>query len=250
MKTPGFFRAMFYPFKGIGYLFSHHELWKYAFLAFFTNAVVLTALGLAYYFFAHDWLHDKLTPDELPKWLGWLKPVWGIVTSCLLYLVVMTIGLFLITIVGNIVAGPFLEVMTAKMLVALGEPAPKERGFMAALGRSVVNQLLKLFIFGGLQVAILPLIFTPVWPVLSGLLTVLFLSNEYWDYALEARGHLVPGRLGFLLKRPGPALGFGGVLWLVLFVPLLPYLMLPASVCGATLLVHDLDPDQVPGPKS
>jgi uncharacterized protein involved in cysteine biosynthesis len=239
---PGFFKALAYPFKGIAFLFKHHELWKYAFFAFLTNVLVFTALlaGLWFYYGA---LVDLLTPDKLPAWLSWAQKALPIIVGCLVLLLAATVGLFLFTILGNMIAGPFLEVMTARALVLLGDPAPPDRSFGNALGRSIINQLLKFALFGTVQFLLLGCFLTPLGflhPVLSGLLTVVFLALEYWDYPLEARGLMVPGRFAFVNSHVMPALGFGAMSWLVLLVPFLGYALLPAWVCAAVLLVHDL----------
>ena len=234
---------MTYPFRGLVYLFKHTELWGYAIWAFVTNFVVFTALALALYF-SFDTLVGILTPDSLPGWLSWLKGALPWVMGCLVLVLAATIGLFLFTVIGNAIAGPFLEAMTSKMLVNLGEPAPPARSFAGALGRSLLNQGLKLLVFGTIQAALLSCLLTPanfLHPFISGALTIFFLALEYWDYPLEGRGLLVPQRLHYLFAHPGAAIGFGAVSWLVMLVPLLGYLMLPASVCAATLLVHDLD---------
>jgi CysZ protein len=237
------FRAMTYPVRGLVYLFKHTELWGYAIWAFVTNFIVFSALLVAFYL-GFDAIVATLTPDNLPGWLSWMKGAMPWLVGGLVIALAATLGLLLFTIVGNAIAGPFLEAMTAKMLANLGEPAPPPRSFAGALGRSLLNQALKLLIFGTIQAALLTCLVTPaavIHPFLAGALTIFFLALEYWDYPLEGRGLLVPQRLKYLFAHPGAAVGFGAVSWLILLVPLLGYFMLPASVCAATLLVHDLD---------
>ncbi len=246
--SPGFFRAALYPFKGVAYLARTPSLWKYAAFAFAANLLVFTALAVALYL-SYDKLVDAITPDRLPAWLSWVQKALPVIVGCFVLLLAATVGLFLFTIIGNMIAGPFLESMTAVMRVQLGEPAPPPRGFWNALGRSIANQLLKLLIFGSIQFVLLGCFFTPLsflHPVFSGLLTVVFLALEYWDYPLEGRGLMVPARLAYLNSHLRPALGFGTVTWLMLLVPFLGYIMMPASVCAATLLVHDLDKKSAP----
>ncbi len=236
---------MLYPFKGITFLARTPSLWKYAIYAFGANLLLFTALAIAFWL-SYGRLVDWVTPDQLPGWLSWLQKALPVIVGCFVLLLAATVGLFLFTILGNMIAGPFLEAMTAAMLAQLGEAAPPARGFWNALGRSIANQLLKLAIFGSLQLLLLSCFFTPLsflHPVLSGLLTVVFLALEYWDYPLEGRGLMVPARFAYLNSHLRPALGFGVVTWLMMLVPFLGYVMLPASVCAATLLVHDLGRD-------
>jgi CysZ protein len=139
--------------------------------------------------------------------------------------------------------------MTERILVELGETLPPPRGWLRALLRSIVNQSLKLLMFGGVQVALLllhliPGVGTVLHPVLSTFVGVLFLGFEYLDYPLDARHVPVPGRFAWLWRRLGPSLGFGAVLFPVLLIPFVGYVCLPLAVAGAALLAHDIDSPQ------
>jgi CysZ protein len=233
-----FFSALGYPFLGIGYFLRRPALWKY-FAASFAINVLLFAV-LAYLFIEH---RGELVDAVLPhRWWGWLRGGLG----WLLTLVVAVAALFLFTIVGNILASPFLDAMTERILRELGETLPPSRGPLRALGRSVVNQVLKLVFFGGIQIALLllhliPGVGTVLHPVLSALVAVAFLAFEYLDYPLDARRLSVPDRFAWLWRHPGEALGFGAVLFPVLLIPFFGYVFLPLAVAGASLLAHQVD---------
>jgi CysZ protein len=110
--------------------------------------------------------------------------------------------------------------------------------------RALVNQAIKLLLFGAIQAALLLLYVTPlafVHPPISAFLGVLFLGFDYLDYPLDARQLSVPDRVGWVLRHAGATLGYGSVLFLVLLVPLLGTMLLPLTVVGATLLAHHLD---------
>lgn len=239
---PGFFRGLSYPLRGFAFLAGHRALWKYAAGAYAVNFVLFTAAFAALWALWPDLLR-AVTPEKTP---AVLLPV----ISCILMLVAAVLSLFLFTIVGNLVAGPFLDAMTERMLGLLGETLPPSRGLASALGRTLVNQLLKLILFGGFQVLLLVLLVTPagfLQPPLAGLLTVLFLALEYADYPLDARRVPVPARFGWVFRRARPALGFGAACFALAFVPFLLYFLLPSAVVGAVLLVRDID---AAGPKA
>jgi len=238
---PGFFRGLSYPFRGFAFLAGHRALWKYAAGAYALNFFLFAAGGVLLWLLLPG-LVDALTPDRAWGWvktaLAWILPIGAAI-----------LVLFLFTIVGNLVAGPFLDAMTERMLTILGESLPPSRGLASALGRSVVNQLLKLILFGGFQLLLLVLYVTPLFflhPPLSGFLTVLFLALEFVDYPLDARRVPVPARFGWVFRRAGPALGFGAACFLLALVPFLLYFLLPSAVVGAVLLVRDVD---AAGPK-
>jgi CysZ protein len=233
-----FFGALGYPFRGIGFLLRRPALWKYFAAAFAINVVLFAVLIYLFVTYRGDLL-DAILPE---KWWGWVRATLG----WLLTLAVAVAGLFLFTIVGNILASPFLDAMTERILTELGETLPPPRGWLRALGRSVVNQSLKLLIFGAVQVGLLALHLIPgvgsvLHPVLSTFVGVLFLGFEYLDYPLDARHVPVPGRFGWLKRHLGPSLGFGAVLFPVLLIPFVGYVCLPLAVAGAALLAHDID---------
>jgi CysZ protein len=235
-----FFSALTYPFRGVAHIARRPALWKYFAAAVAVNLVlfaVLIALFVHYRAGLVAWITPAKFPDWLRATLGWILT--GVVAIA---------GLFLFTVVGNIIAAPFLDAMTERMLRDLGETLPPSRGVARALLRALVNQSLKLLFFGALQGLLLLLLVTPVaflHPPLSGLLAVLFLGFEYIDYPLDARRVGVPGRFAWLGRRLPAALGFGLVLFGVLWIPFLGYLCLPLAVAGAALLVHNIDS---PGP--
>ncbi len=234
--NPGFFRAATYPFRGAATLLRRPALLKYAAGAWAVTLAVFAVLAVAFFAFLPDFV-DRLTPERTPAWLG---PVLG----CVLTLVAAVLALFLFTIVGNLVAGPFLEAMTERLLAGLGETLPPPRGFWRSAAHSLLDQARKLLLFGSLQLAILALLVTPAAPLhpfLSGLLMAVFLALEYLDYPLGARGVPVAHRLGWVMTHLRPSLGFGASAFLLLLVPAAGLLFLPALACGAALLAHDID---------
>lgn len=233
-----FFTALAYPFRGVAYFLGRPALWKYFAAAFAINVVlfgVLTWLFIQHRVDLVDWI--------LPaKWWGWVRTGLG----WLITIAVAIAGLFLFTIVGNILASPFLDAMTERILRDLGEPLPPSRGPWRALLRSLLNQSLKLLIFGAIQIGLLflhliPAVGSVLHAVLSAFAGVVFLGFEYLDYPLDARGLLVPARFAWLSRHLGSALGFGAFLFPVLLIPFIGYVLLPLSVAGACLLAHDID---------
>jgi CysZ protein len=231
-----FLLALSYPFRGVAFFLRRPGLWKYAAAAFAINLALFALLAVLFFKHRAD-LVSWITPARFPPWLrsalGWILT--GLAAAA---------GLFLFTIVGNLLATPFLDAMTERILRELGEQLPAGRGPGRALLRALVNQTLKLALFGGVQALLLLFLLTPVaflHPPLSAFLAVLFLGFEYADYPLAARSLSVPDRVGWLLEHLGAALGFGTVILAILWIPLLGYLFLPLAVAGASLLAHDLD---------
>lgn len=232
----GFFEAALYPLKGLGFLLRRPALWPPAAAAFAVNLLLFTAALAAFFIWLPD-LARALTPDRLPAWTAWIFGV-------LLGAAGLLTTLFLFTIVGHAVAAPFLDALAERSLRDLGETLPPAASFGRALARGLAGQALKLLLFGLVQGILLLTLVTPVallYPLLGGGVAAFFLALEYLDYPLGARGLAAGERSGYVVRRLRPGLGFGGACLVLHLVPLLGYLALPASVCGAALLVHRLD---------
>jgi len=223
--------------RGFGHLAKHRELWTCALLAFAVNVVVFTAAAIAFVVLLDDLA--SLSPDGAGAVGEFILGILAVAAAGALLL-------FGYTLVGNAVAGPFLDAMTSRMLADLGEPPPKPRSLLASIVLPILRQAQKLAMFGGLQLAALLLWIVPGIGAIAhsiaavGLL-LYFLGAEYVDYPLDARGFGVPARLRWSLRHFGATLGFGASVALLSFVPLLGYFCLPASVAGATLMVHEID---------
>jgi CysZ protein len=231
-----FFSALTYPFRGVAFFLRRPALWKYFAAAFAINLILFVTLAVLFFKHRAD-LVAWIMPARFPEWLraalGW------ILTGA-----VAVAGLFLFTVVGNILASPFLDAMTERILRELGEQLPPSRGPLRALLRALVNQTLKLVCFGAIQGLLLLLLATPLaflHPPLSAFLAILFLGFEYLDYPLDARRVSIPGRFAWLAGHLGAALGYGLVLFGALWIPFVGYLCLPLAVAGASLLAHNID---------
>ena len=228
--------ALTYPFRGVAYFIGRPKLWKFALAAAAIHLVAFVAF-VALYLHYRGSIVDWITPVRFPHWLQ-TTAHW--ILSILFFVAV----LFAAFLAGNLLSVPILDALTERVLRDLGEKLPARRGLRHALLRSLVNQTLKLLIFGAIQAAVLLLYLTPfafLHPPISAFLGVLFLGFDYLDYPLDARGVPVPARFGWLFRHAGATLGYGFVLFLILLIPLLGTLLLPLTVAGAALLAHRLD---------
>lgn len=231
-----FLIALTYPFRGIAYFVSRPALWKYAAAAVAIHLLALAVFLVLYFEFRAGLVHG-ITPDRFPHWLQ-------TASAWLLSILIFVAVLFGALVVGNLLSLPILDALTERILRDLGETLPPSRGIRHALRRSLVNQTLKLILFGAVQAGLLLLYVTPLavlHPPLSAFVGVLFLGFDYLDYPLDARQVPVPDRFAWLFAHAGATLGYGAVLFLVLLVPLLGSLLLPLTVAGAALLAHRID---------
>jgi CysZ protein len=230
---PGILEGVTAPLRGASHILTHRDLWPYAIRAFVANIVVLLGVVVLFALF-------------VPGIVGWLMPdaprLFKGIISCAIWIGAAVLALMFFTALGNVIAGPFLEAMTERMMADAGRRPPAARAFPIALKVSIVNQAARLLLFGGSQLVLMALLFTPagvVYPLIAVGCTVFFLAFEYLDYPLEARRLGFKAKLKWLAGHPVPVLGFGAVLLVV--VPFTAYAYLPAVVCGAVLLEDDVE---------
>lgn len=238
----GFLDAALYPLRGLAYLARRPALWPWAGAAFAVNVVLFTAGIVAFIVWLPD-LSRALTPESWPSWTVWIS---GLLVAAAGLLAVV----FLFTVVGNLVAAPFLDALAERALRDLGEALPPGPPLGRMLLKGVAGQVLKLAILAAVHVPLIALLVTPaapIVPLLSGAAAAFFLAVEYLDYPLGARGLGTRARLRYVAGRAGPSMGFGTACLLLHLVPLLGYAALPACVCGAVLLARRLDGVQKSG---
>jgi len=238
------------PLSGIRFIARNPRLVRYFALPVLINTIVYGA-G-AYIFFS-----------KLPDLLNWIfgePEVWymkalffvaGIIIAAVFALFLM----FTFTALGIVVAGPFLDVLSRKVdEIRLGmDPAPEGGSFLREVRKVLASQVKKLLLFVLVQGLLLfaylvPLIGEIVGLPLQVLVTFFFLAWEFWDFPMERRKMDFAAKKDFLKKYKIEAVSFGAVCFFYMMVPLLNFILMPASVAGATVLVSDLLEEKGPVP--
>jgi CysZ protein len=185
-----------------------------------------------------DLLLDAFMPS-LPDWLSFLEfLLWPLFT-----LLVLVIMFFTFTLVANLLAAPFNGFLSEKVeAVVRGtdvSPPFYWSELLAMVPRTIGRELRKLAYFlpralGLLILSLIPginLIATPLW-VLFG---VWMMAVQYIDYPADNHKLGWNEMLAWLREKRWQSLGFGGMTYLVLLVPVVNLLAMPAAVAGATL---------------
>ena len=190
---------------------------------------------------------------SLPDWLSFLEfLLWP-----LFALLVLVILFFTFTMVANLLAAPFNGFLSEKVeSVVRGtdvSPPFYWSELLAMVPRTLGRELRKLAYFlpraiGLLVLSLIPgvnIIATPLW-VLFG---VWMMAVQYIDYPADNHKLGWNEMLAWLRERRWQCLGFGGMTYLVLLVPVVNLLAMPAAVAGATLFwVREGNPaDTKPG---
>ncbi len=250
------FRA---PLSGAPFLWRHPGLWPWALAPFLVN------LGLFALFF---WLgygpFRRLLQWALGQFAGWwwAALVYLLLALVLLLLLIMTVYAF--SLVGSILAAPFLEQLTMgveRRLAPGGLPSEPFRltGIPREILRVAGQAVKRLALFLALQIALLLINLLPVmgpalYAALAWLVTAFFLALEFMDYPLDRRKLTLTAKLAYIW-RLGPAwLGFGAGVMVLGLIPVLNIALLPLAAVGATrlFLQSPLGPPphaRPPGPK-
>lgn len=185
---------------------------------------------------------ERLLSWLLPEssWLSYLRwLVWPLFAASAVLLIFYTF-----TVIANLIAAPFNGLLAEKVEQSLGGETPTGEGSIRALLKdllpSIASELRKLSYFLLRAVPLLILFLIPginlVAPVLWLLFNAWYMALEYADFPMANHGLKFSAQHARMKKIRLTALGFGGALTLLMLVPILNFVAMPAAVAGATAL--------------
>jgi CysZ protein len=183
------------------------------------------------------WMNRMLPdPDSWLHWLRWI--LWPIFAIALVLVVFYTF-----TVIANLIAAPFNGLLAEKVEAYLGGTVVHEpsgiKQLMKDLLPALLSELRKLSYFLIRAIPLLLLFLIPVLQIAAPFLWLLFnawyLSLEYGDYPMA--NHKLPFKEQHrrLKQVRLDALSFGGTLTLMMMIPVLNFVAMPAAVAGATI---------------
>lgn len=251
--------------RGFALLRRERSLWPWAILPLLLN---FAAFALAIWAFTANLdaiaapLERALDPGEPEAWWGWAWAgpllVFALLARWLLLAALGVAIYFLFTVLGGVIAAPFLEVLSERVeRIATGASAPSDSG-LAALARGAVRSIVEegkraaFFVSVQLGLLLLGLIpgAQPIAAAASLAFTALFLPLDYTAHALDRRRVSFRLRRRWIFGHPAEMLGFGGLGLVLFFVPGLSFLCLPWLVTSGTLLALELGPPDERSPAS
>jgi CysZ protein len=230
------------PGRGFEYLLRHPRLWRYAAVPAVlavAGVVAVLAFGLtaAGALLAHFW-----TQPEAAGWHALLFALWWVARLAIWLVLLVLAALALPSTLG----APAMDRLSARVEaqeLGASEAAGLGRA-LAETWRALANALPRLIVFALGHAALLLLVLLPVvnvaYPVLAFLWTARWTAVEYLDLPMSRNLHRL-AEVRATLRRVQPVgLGFGGVLALLLLVPLANLLVVPVATVAGTLLYCDL----------
>jgi CysZ protein len=194
-----------------------------------------------------------LAVGDPAAWYGW---IWVAPIRALAWLVrwllILLFGIatyFAFTLIGGVLASPFLDVLSRRVEVIARGEAPEASGSAVAQAlRSLGEEAKRIGFFAGIQLLVLALGLVPGLQLLSAVgviaIAALFLPLDYTGYALDRRGVRFRQRRRWLWQHRGAMLGFGGAALLTFAIPGLNFLCLPWLVTAGTLLALEVGPPE------
>ncbi|WP_455201593.1 sulfate transporter CysZ, partial [Kaarinaea lacus] len=223
--------------KGLQLIFSP-GVRSYVIIPILINTAIFIAaiwLGFAYIGQGIDWLMAKL-PDWL-HWVSWiLYIIFGLV--CLLFV------FFTFSLLANIVAAPFNDLLCSAVIKKLGGKTVIDdagaRGFIQQFLPSILNEIRKFVYFIGWSIPFLILLVIPGVNIIGSVLWFLFtawmLNLEYMDYPMSQQNLEFTKQRGMLKQRKILSYSFGSAVNVATLIPVANFLVMPAAVAGATAL--------------
>ncbi len=235
-ERPGFSDGFMAPMKGVSYIFRRPNLWPLAavpFACFSLVSATLAALSIAFL-------------PRLANWLVGPASTWyASAGSTLLAIGLAVAGALISCAIGLVFAqplsGPALERLTRHFEDDIGASARPVVPFWRQAARSVGGMLVGWAVCVPLLVLLtLVTFFLPVlvWLTLPLKVTVfgMMVTWDLMDYPFTVRGWTVDRRVRWMYANLRAVIGFGFSLGLVMLVPCVQVLLLPAGAVGATWL--------------
>ncbi len=227
------------PWHGLRHLASQRGLWAYAVLPFLIN------LGLLSLFFWFSYTRfDQWVRGMLPSGEGWWWALLLYLLITLLVLLLLLVEVYVFTLVGSVVAAPFLELLTRKveqLAHVAGAPDWADTSLWQDVLRALRQSLKRLGLYLLIMLPLwllnlLPLLGQVLYVAISFLVTCFFLTLSFLDYPLDRRGLSLAAKLKYVRSLGWDWLGFGAAVFGLGILPVLNLLLLPAAAVGGTLL--------------
>ena len=219
---------------------------RYVLIPLAINIVVLSAV-MFYGVGQYDSLMAAIT-GWLPDWLAFFASIIGFLAA----LIIFAVGIYLFTIIANIIASPFNAILAEKIEERLVPGLVLESpGVLLIVGRAVAREFSKLLYLLPRLLGLLLLSVIPVANAVAPFAWILFgawmMAVQYADYGADNNQLSFPKLRQRLGRAKLQSLSFGLIVYFILAIPVLNLFLIPVAVAGGTVLwVKQLSAGRVP----
>ncbi|MDQ6950424.1 MAG: EI24 domain-containing protein [Mariprofundales bacterium] len=184
------------------------------------------------------WLADSLAQQWVPVGDAWYWQLLGWLAWLVALLLSMFAGAIAYVTLGSAAVAPWLELLAERVAELRGEELPAcPLGWLGICGQSLANALrplLSLMVAGVIALLLwwIPVVGQVAATIIWGFASLRYLCLSLMDTQASRAGLDYGERLAEWRAHRGFWLAFGGVAMVVLMVPLLNLLLLPAAVVG------------------
>ncbi len=239
----GFTRGFSYPLRAVKLFRRKPGLLKYLAIPFFINLLVFTATV----YFGLDLFQGMLETyaPSADVWYGVLLYYLAWTVALLLTTVIV---FFSFTVIGNLVASPFNELLSERteelIRGAQSEERLSLRRFWKESRYAIIVEIKKMTVFVVCMILLFGINFIPgigslIYAVLAPVFTLFFLAVEYMAFVLMRKQLSFAEQRRYIFKRPLLMSGYACGVFCMLAIPFVQFFCIPFAVVGATLLWCD-----------
>jgi CysZ protein len=234
--STGFFSL----WQAFRFLLANPSLLKYVAIPFVINVLVFSATLYWGVDLFNGMVGEYLGPQDV-----WYWQVIAVIVKVIAGLVTAVVVFFAFTVVGNLIASPFNDVLserTEQLLTGQRNDAPFSlKIFMADMWRVLGDEVRKMTIFVVLMIFLVlfnfvPVAGPPVYGFFSVVLTLFFLVVEYTGYVFSRKHLGFSDQRRFILGNFMASVGFGLAVMCMLLIPFVQFITIPIAVIAATRL--------------
>jgi len=234
------------PYFGLSYILKNPALIKYFIIPLLLSIIiyVITIIILIYNFkfILNKFLNilDFFTPSFFNA--NFMFILFKYILLFLIIIAVLYIFILLFTFLLNIIAAPFNEIITKKILLNFNINLNKNQLKLGSeILRIIMVELKKIILLSAISLSSIIISFIPIIAIFSFILNSFILGFYYIDYSLEVNLYSFKDRLTYIKNNFIYIACFGFSLSLILLVPVLNFIFILYSVAGAAILFKNLD---------
>jgi len=229
----GFFSGIGYVFKGLS-LITQKGIRPFVVIPLLVNIGVFTlAILLAKSQF--DVLMTRMLA-WLPSWLSWVEWLLWPIFAILILIAVF----YSFTIIANLIASPFNALLAERVEQKLnGQAITEVSGFKAIVknsGKAIASEVSKVMYSLKWLPMLLIITLIPGLNIIAPFAWAVYgawmLSLQYTDFAMGNHQLFVKDELPLLRKNRSASLGFGGILTVMMMIPVINFFVMPVGVAG------------------